>query len=52
VAGSALKEVPKVKTLIEKVKDDLKKRAELKASRTLLKEPRKLTPKKWPLRMS
>jgi hypothetical protein len=45
VPRSALKEVPKQKTLIEKIKDDLKKRAELKASRMLLKEPRK-SPKK------
>jgi hypothetical protein len=35
MAGSALKKVPKEKTLVEKVKDDLRKRAELKASRTL-----------------
>jgi hypothetical protein len=44
--GSALKEELKVKTLIEKIKDDLKKRAEVKARRTLLKEPRKLPPKR------
>jgi hypothetical protein len=44
--GSALKEAPKVKTLIEKVRDDLKKRAALKAGRTLLKEPRKLPPRR------
>jgi hypothetical protein len=44
--GSALKEELKVKTLIEKIKDDLKKRAEVKARRRLLKEPRKLPPKR------
>jgi hypothetical protein len=37
--------VSKQRTLIEKIKDDLKKRAELKASRMLLKEPTK-PPKK------
>jgi hypothetical protein len=46
MAGSALKEVRKEKTLIEKVKDDLRKRAELKASRALLKEPKKFPPKR------
>jgi hypothetical protein len=44
--SSALKEVPKAKTLIEKIKDDLRKRAELKAARALLKEPKKLPPKR------
>ncbi len=38
--------LPETKTLIEKIKDDLRKRAELKASRKLLKEPRKLPPKR------
>jgi hypothetical protein len=38
VAGSTLKEVPKTETLLEEIKEDLRKRAELKASRTLLKE--------------
>jgi hypothetical protein len=33
MAGSALKEVPKEKALIEKVKDDLRKRAELPPKR-------------------
>ncbi len=46
LVGSALKEVPKTKTLIEKIKDDLNKRAALKASRALLKEPRKPPPKR------
>jgi hypothetical protein len=46
LAGSALKQAGKPKTLIEKVKDDLRKRAELKANRALLKEARKLPPNK------
>ncbi len=32
---------PEAKTLIDKIKADLKKRAELKAQRMLLKEPKK-----------
>ena len=44
--GSTLKVVPKTKTLIEKVKDALNKRADLKANRMLLKAPKKLTLKR------
>ena len=33
---------PETRTLIEKIKDDLKKRAEAKAKRMLLKVPKRL----------
>jgi len=40
--GSTLKvRVPEKKTLIEKIKADQKKRAETKAKRMLLKEPKR-----------
>jgi hypothetical protein len=40
--GSTLKvRPPEAKTLIDKVKAEIKKRAELKAQRMLLKEPKK-----------
>jgi hypothetical protein len=39
--GSALKvRSPEAKTLIDKIKAEIKKRAELKAQRMLLKEPK------------
>lgn len=41
MAGSTLKETPKIATVLEKIKLDLKKRAEKKASLALLKKPRK-----------
>lgn len=41
MAGSTLKETPKAVTLLEKVKDDLRKRAEKKAALALLRKPRK-----------
>ncbi len=40
--GSTLKvRSPEAKTLIDKIKAEIKKRAELKAQRMLLKEPKK-----------
>ena len=34
---------PEIRTLIEKIKDDRKKRAEAKARRMLLRRPKRLT---------
>jgi hypothetical protein len=41
MAGSTLKETPKIATLLEKIKVDLRRRSEKKASLALLKKPRK-----------
>ena len=41
MAGSTLKDAPKIVTLLEKIKVDLRMRAEKKASLALLKKPRK-----------
>ena len=40
---SSFKAVPEIRTLIEKIKDDRKKRAEAKARRMLLRRPKRLT---------
>jgi hypothetical protein len=37
------RDVPEIRTLIEKIKDDRKKRAEAKARRMLLRRPKRLT---------
>ena len=41
MAGSTLKETPEIATLLEKIKVDLRRRAEKKACLALLKTPRK-----------
>ena len=47
--GSTLKvRSPEATTLVDKIKAELKKRAELKAQRMLLKEPKR-KPKRQPL---
>jgi len=40
---SSFKAVPETRTLVEKIKDDRKKRAEAKARRMLLRRPKRLT---------
>jgi hypothetical protein len=40
---SSFKGAPEIRTLIEKIRDDRKKRAEAKARRTLLRRPKRLT---------
>jgi hypothetical protein len=40
---SNFKAAPEVRTLVEKIKDDRKKRAEAKARRMLLSRPKRLT---------
>lgn len=40
---SSFKPAPEIRTLIEKIKDDRKKRADLKARRMLLRRPKRLT---------
>ena len=40
---SSFKAVPEIRTLIEKIEDDRKKRAEAKARRMLLRRPKRLT---------
>jgi hypothetical protein len=38
--------VPEMRPLIDKIKADLRKRAELKAQRAFLKRPKKMPPKR------
>ena len=40
---SSFKDMPEIRTLVEKIKDDRKKRAEAKARRMLLRRPKRLT---------
>ena len=40
---SSCKAAPEIRTLIEKIKNDRKKRAEAKARRMLLRRPKRLT---------
>ena len=40
---SSFKAAPEIRTLVEKIKDDRKKRAEAKGRRMLLRRPKRLT---------